>query len=256
MSLKLPRQIYRLVLVTLLLIVGILLLLTIKGRDPSNRTVRDWRIINSCMGVLCWILGLKIHVTGNISRGTQLLVANHISWHDIVVVQSLLATGFIGKYEIKNWPLVGWLAYQGNTLFVRRGKHGSFKKIHAAMTKRLKTKQNIMLFPEGTTTTGESVKSFRSRLLEPAIQLSIPIQPVAIWYQGKNHSCSELSFTGDENLISHLFRTMGEPQIDVYLHFCQPIMTDKDDDRREIGRRAHALVAEELGNIIQSVRPD
>ena len=237
----------------LLIIVGILLLFTIIGRDPSNRTARDWRIINGCMGTFCWILGLKIHVTGKIPQGTQLLVANHISWHDIVVVQSLLATGFIGKHEIRNWPLIGWLAYQGNTLFVQRGRHKSFEKIHAAMTKRLLAKQNIMLFPEGTTTTGESVKSFRSRLFEPAIRLSMPIQPITIWYRSKNQSCSELSFTGGESFFSHLLRTLGEPQIDVYLHFCKPITTNRDDDRREIGRRAHALVAGDLVNIIQNV---
>ena len=182
----------------------------------------------------------------------QLLVANHISWHDVVVLQSLVATGFVGKFEIKSWPLIGWLAHQGNTLFVRRGKRKSFEQIHIAMTERLLAQQNMMLFPEATTTTGESVKSFRSRLLEPAIQLSIPIQPVAIWYRGKNKSCRELAFVNDESFVSHFYRTLAESQIEAYVHFCQPINTKQNDDWREIGRKAQKLVAEKLDAIIRN----
>ncbi len=181
-------------------------------------------------------------------------MANHISWHDIIVLQSMVATGFVGKSEIRSWPLIGWLAHQGNTLFVRRGKHKSFEQIQAAMTDRLLAQQNIMLFPEGTTTTGESVKPFRTRLLEPAIQLEIPVQPLAIWYRSENMSCKDLAFVLNESFFSHLLRTLAEPQIEVYVHFCQPIYTNKDDNRRDIGRRAQALVVENLNNITQGVQ--
>jgi 1-acyl-sn-glycerol-3-phosphate acyltransferase len=204
------------------------------------------------MQYLCKILGLRIHVSGQPVSAPSLLAANHISWHDIIVLQSLVATGFVGKSEIRGWPLIGWLAHQGNTLFIQRGKRESFEQIHTAMMERLSANQSITLFPEGTTTTGESVKPFRSRLLEPAIKLGLAVQPVAIWYRGQNMSCKELAFVGNESFMSHIVRTLGEKTIDVFVHFRGAIATKKDDDWRELGRQAQLLVAEQIDSMIHN----
>ncbi|MBN1378313.1 MAG: 1-acyl-sn-glycerol-3-phosphate acyltransferase [Gammaproteobacteria bacterium] len=248
---KVIRCTYRFILITLYLLSSSVMVCTILGRDPAHRNAKDWRFINSRMRRLRKILGLRVHISGQPAVSPALLTSNHISWHDIIVLQSLVPTGFVGKAEIRDWPLIGWLSYQGNTLFVRRGKRESFEQIHAAMAERFSDNQSITLFPEGTTTIGESVKHFRSRLLEPAINLRVPIQPVMIWYRSKNMSCRELAFVGDEGLGSHLFRTLGEPHIDVYVHFCDAIITSKDDDRREVGRQAQVQVAEQLAAIVE-----
>lgn len=240
------RRFYRITLIILLLSFAIIIVFTKLGRDPANRSAKDWRIISRWMRCLCKTLGLRVHVSGQPSKTPSLLAANHISWHDIIVLQSLVATGFVGKAEIKSWPLIGWLAHQGNTLFIQRGKKDSFTQIHAAMGKRLAANQNIMLFPEGTTTTGESVKSFRSRLLEPAINLRIPVQPVAIRYRGETMQCKDIAFVGDEGFVQHLFRTVGEKYIDVDIHFCEPIPTRKEYNWRELGQKVQAVVAERI----------
>jgi 1-acyl-sn-glycerol-3-phosphate acyltransferase len=198
------------------------------------------------MRLFCRIIGLRIHFTGQPPTDPSILISNHISWHDIVVLQSLANTGFVGKHEIKSWPLIGWFAHHGNTLFIRRGKRKSFEQIHAAMNERLSANQSVMFFPEGTTTTGESVKPFRGRLLEPAIKLGLPIQPVAIWYHGKTMQCNELAFVDNEGFAPHAWRTLGEAHIDAYIHFCDAIVAKEGDDWRELSQRAQLIVAEQL----------
>lgn len=242
----------RLVCIFFLTIAAIVIASVVLGKNPAKRNDREWRIINRWMGCFNRLLGLHIHVSGEKAVTTSLLLCNHISWHDIIVLQSLVATGFVGKHEIRKWPLIGWLAYQGNTLFIHRGKRESFEQTQKAIRERLAANQNIVLFPEGTTTNGDAVKPFRSRLLEPAISLSLPVQPVTIWYRGSSLSCAELSFIGDEGLLSHALRTLGETRIDVYVHFSKPLATDKNVDQRELGRRAHDIVAKQLDNFKQS----
>jgi 1-acyl-sn-glycerol-3-phosphate acyltransferase len=250
--LKSIRRIYRFALIALLVLSGVVMVTTVLGRDPAHRSASDWRFINRWMQYLCKILGLRIHVSGQPASAPSLLAANHISWHDIIVLQSLVATGFVGKFEIRSWPLIGWLAHRGNTLFIKRGKRESFEQIHTAMIERLSANQSITLFPEGTTTTGETVKPFRSRLLEPAIKLGLAVQPVAIWYRGKMMSCRELAFTGDESFLSHITRTLGEETIDVFVHFCPAIATGANDNWRDLGRQAQLLVEEQVETMIRN----
>lgn len=248
---KYIRLVYRFILVIALVLWGITVVLTVYGRDPVHRSARDWRFVNRWMRTLCRIAGLRVHVSGQPANNPVLLVSNHISWHDIIVLQSLVGTGFVGKAEIRGWPLIGWLAHHGNTLFIKRGKRESFQETLAAMSERLRANQNIMLFPEGTTTTGESMLPFRSRLLEPALKLNLPIQPVAIWYKGKTMSCQQVAFVGDEDFFSHVLKTLGEQYIDVYVRFCEPVITAGHNNLRELGQQAEQHIAEQLAVIIK-----
>lgn len=244
------RRVVRLMLLTLHLAWGLMIAILVGG-EPARHSEREWQLIGNWMGQLCRILGLRIHVSGKQAPGTVLLAANHISWHDIVVIQSLVPTGFVAKAEIRNWPLVGWMAHRGATVFIHRGKHDSFRITREAVKARLAAGQNMMIFPEGTTGNGETVLPFKSRLFEPAVDLSVPVQPVAIRYTGPGVTCRELAFVGDESFLAHLWRTLGEPYIDVRLHFGRPITSDHSE-RRDLARQAQNAVA---GAIRQFGRP-
>ncbi len=239
------RRWYRFTLALIHVIWGILLLLFAVGPDPEQRTARDWKIINRWMARLCAILGLRIQAHGKPAEAPVLFVANHISWHDILVMQAFAPTGFIAKREIRDWPVIGWMAYRGNTLFIRRGRRESLFEIKAAMEKRLQENQSIVIFPEGGTSTGEKVLPFRSRLYDPAIDLNIPIQAVALHYSSPDNHSKDLAFVDDEKFLTHAFRVMGEKQIDITVHFCTPIHPDKQD-RRTLAQITHTSVANAL----------
>lgn len=216
------------------------------GRNPAKRSRLDWWFINKWNKDVCNILGLRLHITGEPAKVPCLVVSNHISWHDIVVIQSRIKTGFVGKMEIRSWWLIGWLAYRGNTLFIRRGKRDSTQIIREAMAERLADNQCVGLFPESTTGTGDEIKRFRSRLFAPAIEGKLPIQPVTVYYRGAQNSCSEIAFINTESFFSHIMRTLKEPHIDVYIHFSDLIHTQGNEDRKELGLKTENIVREQL----------
>lgn len=239
------RRLYRINRLVLHVLWGIALALFVIGSDPDQHGQRDWRIISGWMKTLCRILGLRIMVTGEAAMGPVLFVANHISWHDIVVLQSLAPTGFVAKYEIRGWPLIGWMAHRGATLFIRRGKRDSLLQLREAIMSRLQARQSLLIFPEGTTTPGNTVNPFRTRLLEPAIEMALPVQPVAIHYSCEGKFCKDLAFIDNESFLSHAWRLLGEKHIDVFVHFCRPIDT-RSMERRKLGRIAQAQIVQAL----------
>jgi 1-acyl-sn-glycerol-3-phosphate acyltransferase len=248
------RRLYRFARLILHVLWGVALLLSGQvGANPDLHDQHDWRIICGWMATLCRILGLRIMATGEPATDPALFVANHISWHDIVVLQSLVPTGFVAKYEIRGWPLIGWMAHRGATLFIRRGKRESLLQLREAVASRLQARQNLLIFPEGTTTAGNRVAPFRTRLLEPAIEMALPVQPVAIHYSCKDKLCKDLAFIGNESFVSHAWRLLGEKHIDVFVYFCRTI-DSRDLERRKLGQLARTEIVEALGERLDELK--
>jgi 1-acyl-sn-glycerol-3-phosphate acyltransferase len=222
---------------------GVVLLLFAVGPDPDKRNEHDWRIILGWMQTLCRRLALRVHIEGTPVQGGALFVANHISWHDIAVLQSIVPTGFIAKSEIRGWFVIGWMAYRGNTLFIKRGKRDSFIDIMQGMQQRLGLGQSLLIFPEGTTSTGESVLPFKSRLYDPAIEQQVPVQAVALHYRSPSKTSAELAFINKVSFMRHLVRMLREPYIDVRVRFCEPIPT-AGRERKELAEITEAQVTE------------
>ena len=151
-----------------------------------------------------------------------LLTPNHISWHDVLVVGVKAAPHFVAKAEVASWPILGYLGKQADTLFIDRGNRHAAAEIAEQMASRLE-QRSIVVFPEGTTSEGESVQHFKRRLFEPAQKLSSPIQPIALHYFSKDKKGRSLGF-GDESFVCHFWRTLGVEKIQVAVLFCQPIL--------------------------------
>jgi 1-acyl-sn-glycerol-3-phosphate acyltransferase len=241
--LKLLRTLFRFTALLLHLLWGVMLLAFAIGPDPQRRNERDWRIILGWMQRLCRLLGLRVHIEGTPVKDGALFVANHITWHDIPVLQSIVPTGFIAKSEIRGWPVIGWMAYRGNTLFIKRGKRDSFIEIMEGMQKRLGLHQSLLIFPEGTTSTGETVLPFKSRLYDPAIEKQMPVQAVALYYRSPTKTSAELAFINKESFMHHLVRMLGEKHIDVRVRFCEPVAT-AGRERKEVAEITEQQVTE------------
>ncbi len=167
-------------------------------------------------------LPFRVTVHGELPQQPMLWVCNHVSWTDIALLGQLAPLSFLSKAEVRTWPIAGWLALKAGTLFIRRGS-GDSQLIRRQMTQHLGNQCSLMIFPEGTTTDGQQLRTFHGRLLASAIEAHVPLQPVAIRYV-RNGAIDPLApFIGDDDLLSHLMRLFSNDVGDVHIHLLPPI---------------------------------
>lgn len=196
--------------------------------------------------VAAHLIGLKVHVRGEmIVERPLLLTANHVSWLDIIALSVAGPVSFIAKQEVSKWPAFGMLAKLQRTVFVNREKRSATGEKTSEIANRLHEGDAMVLFAEGTSTSGVHVKPFRSALLG-AVQKAagdgsaIHVQPVAIAYthiSGMPALTSERAFTGfygDMDLVSSLWPILKEGAIDVTICFGEPITADGSIDRKQL----------------------
>ena len=198
---------------------------------------------------LARIAGCNITVHGTPPTTPHLLVSNHISWHDIIVIGSLFKTNFLSKAEVEKWPLIGISAASAGTLFIPRGAN-QYRQARAAISKKLSNK-SVVVFPEGTTTDGTSVRPFFYHLLQSAAEAEVPILPVSIHYP--KHTPHPIPFIGKElTFISHLWQTLPLATIPVHVYFGDPITATLPP--KQLAKQLHQQVLDNLGRLKQSAQ--
>ena len=160
-----------------------------------------------------------------------LVVSNHLSYIDILVLSAEMPCFFVAKIEIGGWPFFGKAARCGGTIFVDRSSLASAQSVAEQMTERLKLPiaVPVLLFPEGTSTDGKEVIRFHSRLIDPATSLGVPITPAAIRYKvGDGTPEIELCWYGDETFVNHLWKVLGVGGFEADVRFGEPrVYTDR-----------------------------
>lgn len=188
------------------------------GKNFGSRITSWWhrRVANA--------FGIPIRVYGTPSTETTLYIANHISWFDIAAIGGSAPVRFLSKVEVKNMPVMGWLASRAGTLYIPRGGKSAAEKAISTMTDALLKQHHVVLFAEGTTTNGE-VKRFHSRLVQSAINADCCIQPLAIRYPSMNGEKVHPSapFVGDMTMAESFSRFLSASDLEVELHFLEPI---------------------------------
>jgi lyso-ornithine lipid O-acyltransferase len=172
------------------------------------------------------IAGLNISCTVKGDPPTHgLVVANHLSYLDVVVMAAVMPCFFVAKVEIGNWPFFGRAARSGGTIFIDRSSRKSARSVAEQMTERLKLSipAPLVLFPEGTSTDGSEVIRFHSRLIDPATSLGAPITPAAIRYKIRDGTPEhELCWYGDEKFVHHLWKVLGVGGFEACVQFGEP----------------------------------
>ena len=134
-----------------------------------------------------------------------------MSWLDIFVINAAYPAAFISKAEVRDWPLIGWLAAKNETVFLRRGSRGHARIVNAEIASLLGRGRQVALFPEGTTTDGSHVHPFHAALLQPAIDAGAPIQPLALCYRLPDGSFTRApAYDGDVSLLDCLKAIVAE----------------------------------------------
>lgn len=192
------------------------------------------------------LIGLKITVHGKIApKRPLLLTANHISWLDIVALSSSGPVSFIAKQEVSRWPAFGVLAKLQRTVFVNRDRRSATGEKANEIAQRLKDDDVMVLFAEGTSTSGVHVLGFRSALLgaaQKAVQNdeTMWVQPVAIAYthlQGMPMNSNErpiTGFYGDMDLAPHLWSILREAAINVSVIYGTPRQVTRETNRKDL----------------------
>lgn len=156
-------------------------------------------------------LGIALEVRGldNVAAPV-LLVANHVSWLDILVMHASRFCRFVSKDDVRGWPLVGPLATGAGTLYIERGSRRDAQRVVHAMALALQQGDVVAVFPEGTTGEGFEVLPFHANLLESAIATGVPALPVALAYVDAQTGLPSRAalYVGDDTLVGSLWRVL------------------------------------------------
>ena len=174
--------------------------------------------------------------------GNLLILANHVSWLDIFVLHSLRPSRFIGKSELKRWPLLRHLIIGSGTLFIERERRRDAYRINGHARDVLASGDTIAIFPEGTTSDGSSVLPFHASLVQPIIDASGHVQPIAICYRSADGGFTEApTYVGETSFVESLWRVLGERRLVVEVEF-GPTLSARTRHRRELSREAEAFI--------------
>lgn len=200
------------------------------------------RLVSWWLRKVAQILGVRVTVMGKPAEDAVLMVANHVSWLDISLLGGYARPRFLSKQEVRDWPVIGWLAAKSGTLFITRGQAGAAAQASATISQALQAGRAVLLFPEGTTTTGDDVRTFHARLLAPALDAGIPAQPVALRYPGDNGLTNPLvPYVDEQSLWENLQGLLEAEEIRAEIHFLPPLAT-AGMDRRTLAARCEQQV--------------
>ncbi len=201
-----------------------------------------------CFRWACRCLGLNIHQHGSPSNDTVLFVSNHISWSDIPILGSLAPIRFLSKAEVGQWPLIGWLARQAGTLFIHRGG-GQARRVRGQIIENLQAGENVLVYPEGTTSAGLTVLPFHGLLLRAAPESKTPIQPVTIAYRRDGRPDHLAPFIGEDEFHSHLLRMLRQPSARVDVVFHEPVQSPEEVPTAELAASLRQTVLDGLKRV-------
>lgn len=210
------------------------IVLTIPFVRQSRRLSTRTRWLQRWCRFTCRVLGIRITTKGPVPR-SGLLVCNHLSYIDIIVLSSITPCVFVAKRDIAAWPLFGWLTSTAGTIFVDRER----RLRSAAVVNRIREAAAqgalVVLFPEGTSSDGSTVLPFKSSLLEAAVRLRCPVAVGFIAYALEEGSvANEICYWRDMTFVPHLVHLFGIREIRSNCTF--PLPQIRSGDRKEIAR--------------------
>jgi 1-acyl-sn-glycerol-3-phosphate acyltransferase len=244
---KIIRSVWRFLSLLAHVIAGIIATSVYNGllRHPHDsqayrRLVRWW------LGRVIRILGGEVKVIGTPVTSHALMVCNHVSWLDIPLLGGQSSIRFLSKSEVRNWPVVGWLATKAGTLYIERGRHGAAKDAADNMTESLRRGDVVMVFPEGTTSDGRQVKPFHARLFGTAIEAGARVQPVAIYYRNASGELAEnVPYVDDMSLWDNLTGLLPEPCLTIEVHYL-PVLEVTGQTRKALASLTETQIRQVL----------
>jgi lyso-ornithine lipid O-acyltransferase len=186
------------------------------------------------------IFKTQIKASGSIPK-SGLLVSNHLSYVDILVIASITPAMFVAKREVKGWPVFGFFARLAGTVFVDREHRTRVGRTTSEIETALNESALVVLFPEGTSSNGETVLPFKSSLLEPATHRTHALFASHIQYELEDGNVGEdVCYWGDMTLVPHLINLLSKRIVKAEVRFTQ--MRGASADRKELAKQLHSEI--------------
>ena len=208
------------ILLHILFVIPLCLLILISTKRQQEKIIQFWcKRLLSIFEIKVEVLGLDSYLS---NQKQYLMVANHISWIDIIIIQSIKPSIFVAKSDVASWPLFGWVAQMTGTIFIKRDKVSDIKKALKKMKRRL-IKRSVCIFPEGTSTNGRYLLTFKSNLFQSSIDTNKSILPLCLSYKQKGTYSDKVAFVDDMSLVDSIVKIKKENDITVVVDVLQPI---------------------------------
>ena len=217
---------------------------------------------------ICRLLGLRVRFEGeDLGPKPRMIVANHVSWSDILALASRETPCFVAKSEVAAWPLLGAFARVQDTIFVRRESRTEVPRVNAAMAEKMVAGEDVLLFGEGTSTDGSGVQNFKPSHFGAAREVfrlfpdiaAVTVQPAAITYthaRGKPLDAASrraLAWFGDADLAPHIWQLLKSAPVDCVISFGAPLFFSAESDRKAVAmeteQRVRALAEAQIDKI-------
>ncbi|GAA4036512.1 lysophospholipid acyltransferase family protein [Allokutzneria multivorans] len=226
------------VLMGLLVLLGAIPVLSVQRLVSAER---GRRLMSSWCRMLLRALGMRVEVhDSSEGAGTALLVANHVSWLDPVVLMAAVPMRVVSKTGIGEIPIIGGLARGAGTIFIDRPRLSQLPTVVGQVTAALREGTTVAAFPQGTTYCEPAKGRFRPALFQAAVDAGVPVRPVLLDYRlSDGRPTSAASFLGDESMGTAMRRTLGARGLVVHLRLMPAVPGELAD------RRALSLAAEE-----------
>ena len=196
-----------------------------------------------------WFLKiLKIKLTVNEistnieNKSKYFFAANHISWVDIVILNSIKPSSFVAKSSIRKWPFLGFMISMSNTIFIDRVSKKSLKLAFSKVSSVL-NRSSVVIFPEGKATLGKSVNVFHSNFFQIPINKKICVNPISIRYKKEGNFTDVIAYVGDDKLLNSLLKIINLNGFEAVINLHDQIPTN-DKNRKELAFETYSVVKE------------
>lgn len=236
---------WRLLRVLAQVLAGLLTLaLRFPGADVARRHghIQRWsQGMLAAMGV-----ELQVHREAAVPAGC-LVVLNHVSWIDILCVHAALPQArFVSKADVRHWPLIGWMVAAAGTLFIERERKRDAMRVVHHCAAALQRGDTVAVFPEGTTGTGPTLLAFHANLLQAAVSVDAPLQPLALrYFTPQQRFAAAPAYVGDLHLLASVWRIVTARGLRAELRLL-PVIESQAMDRRALAEMARAAIQSAL----------
>ncbi len=199
----------------------------------------------------CVALGVRVTVRGALPKDAQYLVANHLGYLDILVLGSQANAAFVSRADVEHWPVIGWLAKQFDTVFLERSKKRDLPTVNAGLKERLERGEVIVMFPEGSSSSGEGLLPFRSPLLGPPAEHGSAVAAACIRYttgKGDPDAMHCVAWWGDMEFAPHAAAMLSASRIHAVVAFAP--QARRNADRKQLA----AQLQQDVAQLFDSIR--
>ncbi len=197
------------------------------------------------------IMHVNIQVKGKPPLSPFFLVSNHLSYLDIILYQTQMPCVFVAKSEVAHWPVIGWLARAIGTLFINRKSKRDVLRVNQEIEQALSSSDGVILFPEGTSSKGETVLPFKTAILATVTNMGYPAYYASVTYKtpaNEPSAAQVICWWGDMTFADHVFNMLKLPHFEATITFGANAVAATD--RKEMAHLLNARVVDSFVPVV------